>query len=34
MNITRAAIEKNRITIVVLLAIIVGGLLAYKNMPH
>ena len=34
MNITRAAIEKNRITIVVLLAIIVGGMLAYKNMPR
>ncbi|MFC1538623.1 efflux RND transporter permease subunit [Candidatus Latescibacterota bacterium] len=34
MNITRAAIEKNRITIVVLIALIIGGMLAYKKMPR
>ncbi|MFC1528913.1 efflux RND transporter permease subunit [Candidatus Latescibacterota bacterium] len=34
MNITRAAIEKNRITAVLLIAIIFGGLLAYRNMPR
>ena len=34
MNITRAAIEKNRITAIVLIAIICGGLMAYSKMPR
>ncbi|MFC1573861.1 efflux RND transporter permease subunit [Candidatus Latescibacterota bacterium] len=31
---TRIAIEKNRITVVILIAIIFGGLLAYSKMPR
>ncbi|MEE8302872.1 MAG: efflux RND transporter permease subunit, partial [Candidatus Tectomicrobia bacterium] len=34
MDITRAAIEKNRITIVALLLIVVSGVMAYLSMPR
>ncbi|CAM2067406.1 Efflux RND transporter permease subunit [Sulfidibacter corallicola] len=34
MNITRTAIEKNRITLVFLSLILISGLLAYKKMPR
>ena len=34
MNITRAAIEKNRITIMALIAIGVGGILAFQGLPR
>ncbi len=34
MNITRAAIEKNRVTAFVLATIILGGLITYQNMPR
>ncbi|MCP4221348.1 MAG: efflux RND transporter permease subunit [bacterium] len=34
MNITRFSIEKNRITITVLLVLLLGGMMAYKNMPR
>jgi multidrug efflux pump len=34
MNITRAAIEKNRITIMALVAICMGGVLVFQNLPR
>ena len=34
MDLTRAAIEKNRITAVALLALLVGGIAAYRGMPR
>lgn len=34
MNLARLAIEKNRISIVFLLIILVGGLLAYRDLPR
>ncbi|MBW1901747.1 MAG: efflux RND transporter permease subunit [Deltaproteobacteria bacterium] len=34
MNITRSAIEKNRITIVTLIIILFAGIMTYKNMPR
>ena len=34
MNITRAALEKNRITAVALILILIGGILAYRSMPR
>jgi len=34
MNITQAAIEKNRITIIALLVILLGGMSAYKSMSR
>ena len=34
MNITRLAIEKNRITIMVLITILLGGLIAFQQIPR
>ncbi len=34
MNITRAAIEKNRVTAFVMVFIILGGVMAFQNMPR
>jgi multidrug efflux pump subunit AcrB len=34
MNITRPAIEKNRITITILVVLLLGGLMAYQNLPR
>ncbi|MCP4155097.1 MAG: efflux RND transporter permease subunit [bacterium] len=34
MDITRFSIEKNRITITVLIVLLMGGLLAYKSLPR
>ncbi|NIM15857.1 MAG: MMPL family transporter [Candidatus Aminicenantes bacterium] len=34
MNITRQAIEKNRITITILVVLVLAGLQAYKNLPR
>lgn len=34
MSITRAAIEKNRVTAAVLLVLLLGGYIAYKNLPR
>lgn len=34
MNITRPAIEKNRITIAILVVLLLGGLTAYQNLPR
>ncbi|MCW7753840.1 efflux RND transporter permease subunit [Desulfobotulus sp. H1] len=34
MNLTRLAIEKNRISLVVLLIIIIGGVQAYRDLPR
>ena len=34
MDLTRAAIEKNRITALVLLVVLAGGLAAYRGMPR
>lgn len=34
MNLTRVAIEKNRVTFVALLVILLSGLGAYRNMPR
>jgi len=34
MNITRAAIEKNRITIMALIALTVGGILVFQGLPR
>ena len=34
MEITRAAIEKNRVTAVALLVIALGGIAVYRNMPR
>ncbi|MCP4634246.1 MAG: efflux RND transporter permease subunit [candidate division Zixibacteria bacterium] len=34
MNITKIAIEKNRITTVVLIIVIIGGMIAFKNLPR
>lgn len=34
MSITEAAISKNRVTLAALFAVLVGGLVAYKNLPR
>ncbi|MCP5110716.1 MAG: efflux RND transporter permease subunit, partial [bacterium] len=34
MNITRAAIDKNRITIIALICILAGGIQAYYYLPR
>ena len=34
MNLTRAAIEKNRITFVMLAVLVVAGVKAYRGMPQ